>query len=34
MAGDLVLDSGAAASIGHELEAGVGRALKIDATHL
>src|SRR5215475_3385020 len=34
MAGDLVLDRRTATSIGHELEAGVGRALKIDATHL
>src|SRR5262249_46012452 len=34
MAGDLVLDGGAAASIGHELEASAGRTLKIDGTDL
>ena len=34
VAGDLVLDRGAAAAIRHELETGVGRALEIDATHM
>src|SRR5262249_329730 len=34
MASDFVLNGGAAASIRHELEAGPGRALKIDAAHL
>jgi hypothetical protein len=34
VAGDLVLDGGAAAAVGHELEAGAGRALEIDRAHM